>query len=161
MTQIYIIDSWAHMGFYSWRLFMIHTTGFSESPVLPRNSPISNKSVSSPINNTARTCQEYFSHVQRHFWIYRQVNVVMLCHSQSSKSRDIIVLFLLFSMTSYRHLKYGIMGIHKVTQEGFDNTHNNMTYKVFYNNRNKHVTKISFRYIVFAKVLCTWYKDHV
>jgi len=48
------------------------------------------------------------------------------------------------------------MGIHEVvTQEGFDNTHNIMTYKVFYNNRNMHVTKMSFTCVVFAKVLYT------
>lgn len=48
------------------------------------------------------------------------------------------------------------MGIHKVVmQEGFDNTHNITTYKVFYNNRNKHVMKMSFSCIVFAKDLYT------
>jgi hypothetical protein len=53
-------------------------------------------------------------------------------------------------------LLHFIMGIYKVVrQEGFDNTHSATTYKVFYNNRNKHVMKMSFTCVLFAKVLYT------
>jgi len=53
-------------------------------------------------------------------------------------------------------LLHFIMGIHKVvTKEGFDNTHSIMTYEIFYNNRNKHVMKMSFTCVLFAKVLYT------